>query len=155
MFFYSARIWILNVALWLMSSIHECKASLLNYHIIAMNICRLICPRVADLTSSETTLILNVVKWCFQAHFRCTIQAQDCQLLKEMGYLLAQEEHTGSSNSEKIAAIMGEGPHSHMKCFGVFPFWQVNAQPSVNIISVSNGHSHNWFWESNLQKPRD
>ncbi len=106
MLFFHARIWILNVALWLMSSIHECKASLLNYHIIAMNICRLICPSIADLTSSQETLILYVKKLCFQAHFPCTTQALDCQLLKKRGYLLAQEECTDGGNSEKMAVIM-------------------------------------------------
>lgn len=102
-----------------MSSIHECKASLLNYHIIAMNICRLICPRIADLTPSKETLILNVIKWCFQAHFPCTIQAQDCQLLKERGYLLAQDKRKDSGNSEKMAVIMRECPDSHMNYIGI------------------------------------
>lgn len=102
-----------------MSSIHECKASLLNYHIIVKNICRLIWPRIAHLTSSKETLILNVIKWCFQAHFLCTIQAQNCQLLKERGCLLAQEECTDSGNSEKMAVIMRHCPDSHIKYFGI------------------------------------
>ncbi len=87
-----------------------------------MNICRLICPRIADLTPSKETLILNVIKWCFQAHFPCTIQAQDCQLLKERGYLLAQDERKDSSNSEKMAVIMRECPDMspHEICWNNF-----------------------------------
>lgn len=61
-------------------------------------------------------IILNVIKWCFQAHFLYTIQAQDCQLLEEMVHLLAREMCTSSSN------------HQH---------------DSVNIISVCNGISRN------------
>lgn len=99
--FYSAGIWILNVALWLMSSIHECKAPLLNYHIIAMKVCRSIRPRVAALTPSEKTLALDVIKRCSKTYFPCTIQTGDCQLLWEMGYLLAPRGGTGRSNSEK------------------------------------------------------
>lgn len=103
------------------------QGSLLNYHIIAMNICRLICLRIVDLTSSKTTLILNVIKWCFQAHFRCKIHAWDCQLLKEMGYLLAQKERTGRGNSEKIAVVMGESPHSY-EIFWAFWFLKKKVQ---------------------------
>lgn len=103
------------------------QGSFLNYHIIAMNICRLICLRIADLTSSKTTLILNVIKWCFQAHFRCKIQAWDCQLLKEMGYLLAQEERTGSGNKNgKDSSVNGRKPSLlwNIPGFFFFFFWK-------------------------------
>lgn len=56
--------------------------------------------------TSKEILILNATKWCFQAHFPCTIQAHDCQLLKEASFPLAQEERTDSVNSEKMAVIM-------------------------------------------------
>lgn len=106
--FYSAGIWILNVASWLMSSIHECKASLLNYHIIAVKVCRSIRPRVAALTPSEKTLALTVIKRCSRTYFPCTIQTGDCQLLWEMGYLLASGGRTGSGNSEKKKSCENE-----------------------------------------------
>lgn len=120
-----------------MSSIHECKASLLNYHIIAMNICRLICPRITDLTPSKETLILNVIKWCFQTHFPCTIQAQDCQLLKERGYPFGPGgTYRESGNSEKMAVIMSVlTPAIFWNNF----FYQFSAflkQQSVDTISV-------------------
>lgn len=107
--FHTAGIWILNVASWLMSSIHECKASLLNYHIIAVKVCRSIRPRVAALTPSEKTLVLTVIRRCLRTYFPCTIQTGDCQLLWEMGYLLASGGRTGSGNSEEKSCENGIG----------------------------------------------
>lgn len=66
----------------------------------------------------QGTLILNAIKWCIQAHFPCTIQAQDCQLLKEAMSLLAEEERSDSVNFEKMTVIMSECPDSHIEYFG-------------------------------------
>lgn len=77
------------------------RPPLSNYHIIAVKVCRSIRPRIAALTPSEKTLAPNVTERCSQTYLPCRSQAGDCQLLWEMGCLLAPGGGAGSRRSER------------------------------------------------------
>lgn len=71
-----------------------------------------------DLSRNHSSYIFwDANSKCHQIGLSSLFQPQDCQLLKEMGYLLTQaEKQVGIS--EKKAVKMRSGLDSHMKYFG-------------------------------------